>query len=68
MTGRVAHGRALPAEVVEQVVAKTDGVPLFVEELIKMVLESGLFQEREDCYALTGLCRHGRFPPHCTTR
>jgi predicted ATPase len=39
---------------VEQVVAKTDGVPLFVEELTKMVLESGLLQEREDRYALTG--------------
>src|SRR5262249_49142262 len=33
MTGRVAHGKALPPEVVAQVVAKTDGVPLFVEEL-----------------------------------
>ena len=54
MTGRVAHGKALPAEVVEQVVAKTDGVPLFVEELTKMVLESGLLQEREDRYALIG--------------
>ena len=54
MTGRVAHGKALPAEVVEQVVAKTDGVPLFVEELTKMVLESGLLQERDDRYALTG--------------
>ena len=54
MTGRVAHGKALPAEVVEQIVAKTDGVPLFVEELTKMVLESGLLQEREDRYALTG--------------
>jgi class 3 adenylate cyclase/predicted ATPase len=54
MTDRVAHGKALPAEVVEQVVAKTDGVPLFVEELTKMVLESGLLQEREDRYALTG--------------
>jgi predicted ATPase len=42
MTRRVAHGKALPAEVIEQVVAKTDGVPLFVEELTKMVLESGL--------------------------
>jgi predicted ATPase len=40
--------------VVEQVVAKTDGVPLFVEELTKMVLESGLLQEREECYELTG--------------
>jgi class 3 adenylate cyclase len=54
LTGRVAHGKALPAEVVEQVVAKTDGVPLFVEELTKMVLESGLLQEREERYALTG--------------
>ena len=54
MTDRVAHGKALPAEVVEQVVAKTDGVPLFVEELTKMVLESGLLQEREDHYELTG--------------
>jgi predicted ATPase len=53
MTGRVAHGKALPAEVLEQVVAKTDGVPLFVEELTKMVLESGLLQEGAECYALT---------------
>ena len=51
---RVAHGKALPPEVVEQIVAKTDGVPLFVEELTKMVLESGLLQEREECYELTG--------------
>jgi class 3 adenylate cyclase/predicted ATPase len=54
MTGRVAHRKALPTEVVEQVVAKTDGVPLFVEELTKMVLESGLLQEREGHYELTG--------------
>ena len=54
MTGRVAHGKALPPEVVEQVVAKTDGVPLFVEELTKMVLESGLLQERAERYELTG--------------
>jgi TOMM system kinase/cyclase fusion protein len=53
MTGRVAHGKAMPPEVVEQVVAKTDGVPLFVEELTKMVLESGLLQEREERYELT---------------
>jgi predicted ATPase len=50
---RVVHHKALPPEVVEQVVAKTDGVPLFVEELTKMVLESGLLQERDDRYALT---------------
>src|SRR6266567_8406714 len=54
MTCQVAHRKALPAEVIEQVVAKTDGVPLFVEELTKMVLESGLLQEQENRYALTG--------------
>jgi predicted ATPase/class 3 adenylate cyclase len=54
MTGQVAHNKALPPEVVEQVVAKTDGVPLFVEELTKMVLESGLLQERAERYELTG--------------
>ena len=54
LTGRVAHGKALPPEVLEQVAAKTDGVPLFVEELTKMVLESGLLQEREEGYELTG--------------
>jgi len=46
--------KALPGEVLEQVVAKTDGVPLFVEELTKMVLESGLLREQEDRYELTG--------------
>jgi predicted ATPase len=51
---QVAHGKSLPSEVVEQIGAKTDGVPLFVEELTKMVLESGLLQEREERYELTG--------------
>ena len=50
---QVAHGKVLPPEVVEQIVAKTDGVPLFVEELTKMVLESGLLQEWDDRYELT---------------
>jgi predicted ATPase len=47
-------GKALPAEVVQQIVAKTDGIPLFVEELVKMILESGLVREEADCYVLTG--------------
>ena len=38
----------------QQIVAKTDGVPLFVEELTKMVLESGLLRERGEHYELTG--------------
>ncbi len=45
MVDSVAGGRALPAEVLDQIVAKTDGVPLFMEELTKTVLESGLLRE-----------------------
>ena len=41
LTERVAGGRALPAEILGQILAKTDGVPLFVEELTKTVLEFG---------------------------
>jgi TOMM system kinase/cyclase fusion protein len=46
--------KTLPTEIVEQVIAKTDGVPLFVEELVKMVMESGLIQEQAGHYVLTG--------------
>jgi predicted ATPase len=53
MVERVVGRKALPTEVVQQIVAKTDGVPLFVEELTKMVLESGLLLEQEDRYELT---------------
>jgi class 3 adenylate cyclase/predicted ATPase len=50
----VVGGRALPTSVVEQVLTRTDGVPLFVEELSKMVVESGLLTEHEDRYELSG--------------
>jgi class 3 adenylate cyclase/predicted ATPase len=50
----ITGGQALPTEVVEEVVAKTDGVPLFVEELTKMVLESDLLQVRDGEYVLSG--------------
>jgi predicted ATPase/class 3 adenylate cyclase len=51
---RVTAGKSLPAEVLEQILAKTDGVPLFVEELTKAVIESGLLQDKGDCYELAG--------------
>jgi predicted ATPase len=54
MVLRVTGGKSLPAEVVQQIVAKTDGIPLFVEELVKTVLESGLVQEDAGHYVLTG--------------
>jgi class 3 adenylate cyclase/predicted ATPase len=37
---QISGGKALPSEVLHQIVAKTDGVPLFIEELTKTVLES----------------------------
>jgi class 3 adenylate cyclase/predicted ATPase len=54
MIPHLTGGKALPAEVVQQVVVKTDGIPLFVEELVKMILESGLVREEADRYVLTG--------------
>jgi tetratricopeptide (TPR) repeat protein len=50
---RVA-GKPLPWEVLEQIVARTDGVPLFVEELTKTILESGLLEEADERYLLSG--------------
>ena len=54
MVEGITGSKALPAEVLQHLVATTDGVPLFVEELTKMVLESGLVKEREGRYELTG--------------
>jgi len=54
IVGGVADGRTLPSEVMEQIVSKADGVPLFVEELTKAILESGLLTKDESSYQLSG--------------
>ena len=54
MATRLAGGKALPAEVVEHIVQKTDGVPLYVEELTKAVLASDVLRAEGDRYTLTG--------------
>ena len=47
LVGHVSeNGQALPPELLQQIVERTDGVPLFVEELTKSVLES---EELQDC-------------------
>src|SRR5215510_7140170 len=61
MSQRVG-GETLPAEVVQYIVAKTDGVPLYVEELTKMLLASPLLQEEADQYVLTGTLRTVAIP------
>jgi predicted ATPase len=50
----VAQRRALPDEVTNQILVRIDGVPLFIEELTKAVLESGLLRKREHDYVLDG--------------
>jgi predicted ATPase len=50
----VTGGKALPKEIVDQIVDRTDGVPLFIEELTKTVLESEVVSEAGDKYAVTG--------------
>ena len=52
--GDVAKGKALPDAVLEQVLARTDGVPLFIEELTSTLLESELLREMTDSYVLDG--------------
>jgi len=52
LVDQIAGGKALPAEVIDQIAERTDGVPLFVEELTKSVLESGLLREEADRYVL----------------
>ncbi|KRR25827.1 hypothetical protein CQ14_28615 [Bradyrhizobium lablabi] len=51
---RVTGGKTLPEEVMKHILAHTDGVPLFIEELTKMVIEGGLLRERDHEYVLDG--------------
>jgi class 3 adenylate cyclase/predicted ATPase len=51
---RVTGGKALPPEVLDQIMQRTDGVPLFIEELTKAVLEGGMLQEQADRYTING--------------
>ena len=54
LVARITGDKPLPTEIVEQIVARTDGVPLFVEELTRTVLESGLLADAGDRYELAG--------------
>src|SRR6516165_4077068 len=49
---QIAGGKALPNDVIDQIAERTDGVPLFVEELTKSVLESGVLREEAGRYVL----------------
>ena len=54
MIAGVTGGKALPQEIAAQIIDRTDGVPLFVEELTKAVVESGLLTDASDHYTAAG--------------
>jgi predicted ATPase/class 3 adenylate cyclase len=54
LIGLQAGGKVLPEEVIEHIVSKTDGVPLYIEELTKTILEADFLRERNGSWELTG--------------
>jgi class 3 adenylate cyclase/predicted ATPase len=49
---RITRGKALPEDLVSEIAARTDGVPLFIEEMTKAVIESGMLRETLDGFQL----------------
>ncbi len=58
LAGGIAGGKSLPDEVMRQILAKADGVPLFVEELTRATLDSGILVEEADAWRA-----RGKLPP-----
>src|SRR5262249_49553069 len=54
IVNRMTDGKTFPAAVLQQIIAKTDGVPLFVEEITKAILESGQLNALDGHYELVG--------------
>ncbi|MFB9265631.1 AAA family ATPase [Bradyrhizobium erythrophlei] len=54
MIMRVTGGKALPREIAERIIDRTDGVPLFIEELTKTVIESGMLADAGDRFDARG--------------
>ncbi|WP_166802103.1 ATP-binding protein [Microvirga pakistanensis] len=51
---QIADGKVLPGELLEEILERTDGIPLFIEELTKQVIESGILVDAGSSYTLTG--------------
>jgi class 3 adenylate cyclase/tetratricopeptide (TPR) repeat protein len=54
IVARITRGKRLPEVLLEEIAARTDGVPLFVEEMTKAVIESAVLREDADAYHLDG--------------
>jgi class 3 adenylate cyclase/predicted ATPase len=57
MIERITNGRSMPENVYQQIINHTDGVPLFVEELTKTIIESGVLRQAENRYEWVGPMR-----------
>jgi hypothetical protein len=62
MIAGVTGGKALPREVADQIAERTDGVPLFVEELTKAVVDSGILTDMGDRYTTAGPVAQAAIP------
>ena len=62
LVSAITGGKALPPEVQQAILAKTDGVPLYIEELTKNVLESGLLTEEARAYTLKATLKELSIP------
>lgn len=62
MVRGVTRGKALPEELLDEIVTKSDGVPLFIEELTKTVIESGVLHETRDAFVVDGLVPNLEIP------
>ncbi len=62
IAARVSGGRPLPERVLDEVVVRADGVPLFIEELVRSMMESGALVEREGRFTLARALSEVRIP------
>ncbi len=57
----------MPDALRDQIVAETNGVPLFIEELTEAAIETDIVVDADDSYALSGTIEAMAFPIPCTT-
>ena len=62
IVNKLTEGKALPGQLLDQILTRTDGIPLFVEELTKSILESGEIQAVGDRYEFVGASRQVNIP------
>jgi class 3 adenylate cyclase/tetratricopeptide (TPR) repeat protein len=62
LISQMTGGKTLPREITDQIVERTDGVPLFIEELTKSVIESGVVADAGSRFTLTGAAQSLAIP------